>query len=92
MPQDRLAELMQHEVNASRSLIEGAGGEVINHFIGESDDASYCVVSPWGSGQERSVILLGVRELFREKKIKRYVHVGEAWLGRDRQTPTIKGS
>jgi hypothetical protein len=83
MKQDRLAELMQHEVNASRDLIEGAGGEVINHFIGESDEATYVVVSPWGSDQERTIMLAGIRAMFREKKVGRYLHVSEAWRGED---------
>lgn len=90
MPQDRLAELMQHEVNASRDLIEGAGGEVINHFIGESDEGIYYAVTLWNNGYERKLMLDGVRCLFRKNEVKRYLHVSEVWLGHDPDTMPSK--
>ena len=90
MTQDRLAELMQHEARASRRIIEEEGGEVINHFIGESGEGVYCVVSPWSNSRERAAILVSVRGLFREKKCERYVHVSEAWLGHDPDTQPSK--
>ena len=90
MPQDRLAEPMQHEAKTSRDLIESAGGEVTNHFIGESDEGIYFAVTPWSNERERDLMLGGVRRLFRKNKVKRYLHVSEAWLGHNLDTQPSK--
>jgi hypothetical protein len=89
MKQNRLADLMQHEIDTARALIEKEGAEVINHFIGDSDEGVYYVMSPWTNSQERALTLAAVRQLFYEKKVKRYLHVSEAWCGED---PNIQPS
>lgn len=83
MKQDRLAELMQSEADMARALIEDSHGEVISHFIGDSDEGEFCIVAPWSNSLERTVTLITVRGIFREKKVKRYLHVSEAWMAPD---------
>ena len=90
MKQDRLAGLMQVEIDTSRTLIEKEGMEVMNHFVGESSEGSYYVMAPWQNDEERAAALASIRSMFREKKVERYLHTAEAWLGKDPDTMPSK--
>ena len=66
--------------NAARMFLESDDHEVLpmwHAVLGNGEHA--LIASPWSSDEEKQIAITALRELFRDKQVKRYAFIVEAW-------------
>lgn len=79
-------ELMDFAEKQARAIIEEKGDEAQSMFLAQTLDNQMLVIAAlWANEYEKVQILEGVKKLFKEKNVDRYVHISEAWASSNMQ-------
>ncbi len=56
-------------------------GSVSPMWVAESaNNERFVIATPWGSREEKEMVVQGLRALFKEKKVQRFSFIVEAWV------------
>lgn len=67
-------------LNAAKLFLEGDDHEVLPMWHAVQGNGEHTlIVTPWNNDKEKEIAVAGLRQLFRERQVKRFVFIVEAW-------------